>query len=252
MEIKELTKIGLTKGEVKIYSALLELGETTRTKLAKKSGVSASKIYDVSNRLIEKGLVSAVKRQGILHFSAAAPHRLNDLLEQKRRELEEEKKVVNELLPSLLLKYTQSEEEVKVEVFQGWEGMKTVFSEIANCLSKNDTSYVLGASRGQNSEQADIFFSQYYKQIDKKGYKIKIIFNENMRSYEKRIGYFVKSKLHEVRFLYQDTFTEINFYKDTVLFILLLRKPIVIRIKSKEAAHSFQMFFETIWKQAKK
>ncbi|MBU1854934.1 MAG: helix-turn-helix domain-containing protein, partial [Nanoarchaeota archaeon] len=51
-ELTELTKLGLTKGEIRIYEALLELGETTRTKLAKKSGVSPSKIYDVTNRLL--------------------------------------------------------------------------------------------------------------------------------------------------------------------------------------------------------
>ncbi|MHA2069961.1 MAG: helix-turn-helix domain-containing protein, partial [Candidatus Thorarchaeota archaeon] len=73
MEIQDLRNIGLTDGEIRIYEALLELGETTRTQLAKKSGVSPSKIYDVTNRLIEKGIVSAVKKDGILHFSAANP-----------------------------------------------------------------------------------------------------------------------------------------------------------------------------------
>ena len=74
MNIQDLSKIGLTEGEIKIYDALLELGETTRTRLAKKSGISPSKIYDVINRLVEKGIVSVVKKQGVLHFSAASPH----------------------------------------------------------------------------------------------------------------------------------------------------------------------------------
>ena len=64
MDIRDLTKIGLTEGETKVYAALLDLGETTRTELAKKSGISPSKIYDVVNRLMEKGIVSSVKKQG--------------------------------------------------------------------------------------------------------------------------------------------------------------------------------------------
>lgn len=62
MDILDLKKIGLTDGEIRLYDALLEIGETTRTKLAKKSGISPSKIYDIANRLIEKGIVSSVKK----------------------------------------------------------------------------------------------------------------------------------------------------------------------------------------------
>ena len=44
MELKELRKIGLTEGEIKVYEALLELGECTKTALAKKSGIAPSNI----------------------------------------------------------------------------------------------------------------------------------------------------------------------------------------------------------------
>ena len=80
MKLIELKRVGLTDGEIKIYDALLELGETTRTKLAKKSGISPSKIYDVANRLLEKGIISSVKKQGVIHFSAADPERIKDFI----------------------------------------------------------------------------------------------------------------------------------------------------------------------------
>src|SRR3989338_2860731 len=114
MDLKELKKLGLTEGEVKIYTALLELGETTRTKLAKKSGVSPSKIYDVTNRLLEKGIISSVKKQGIIHFSAANPQRFNDLIDKKETEIKNEKELLHILLPTLLIKYQKTEQEVKV------------------------------------------------------------------------------------------------------------------------------------------
>ena len=123
MELADLKKIGLTEGEIKIYEALLELGETTRTKLAKKSGISPSKIYDVANRLIEKGIISSVKKNGILHFSAANPERIKDFLEQKEVEIQKEKQLVDDILPSLLLKYNKTDEEVDVDVYYGWDGL---------------------------------------------------------------------------------------------------------------------------------
>jgi sugar-specific transcriptional regulator TrmB len=251
MDISDLKKIGLTDGEMRIYEALLELGETTRTQLAKKSGISPSKVYDVANRLLEKGIISSVKKQGVIHFSAANPEKLKDYLKQKEEEIKKENRIVDMILPTLLAKYKETEEEVDIEVFYGWEGMKTVYDDIAKTLGKGDENYVFGASMGQSSEQADLFFSRYFKKVEKSGYKTKIIFNENVRGHKKRTDYYEKSKLHEVKYLYQDTFTEFIFYKNTVLFVMLLTRPIIIRIKSEEAADSFRKFFETLWKQAK-
>jgi len=251
MDLTDLKRIGLTEGEIRVYDALLELGETTRTALAKKSGISPSKIYDVANRLLEKGIISTVKKQSVLHFSAADPERLRDFLAHKEEELQQEKSSVDKLLPMLLLKYRQTMEQVDVEVFYGWEGMKTVFNGIANALSKGDENYIFGASMGQSSGQADRFFSAYYQQVEQKGYSIKIIFNENVRKNFERTAYLTQSKRHDVRYLHQDTFTELNVYKNTVLFIMLFQKPIIIRIQSKEAADSFRKFFATLWQQAK-
>jgi HTH-type transcriptional regulator, sugar sensing transcriptional regulator len=250
MELADLKKIGLTDGEIKIYSALLDLGESTRTELAKKSGISPSKIYDVANRLLEKGIISSVKKNGIIHFSPASPERINDFLQIKEEEIQKERSMIHEMLPMLLSKYQKTESETDVEVFYGWAGMKTAFNDIAKNLSKDDENYIFGAGLGKSSKQADIFFSQYYKKVDQKGYKIKIIFNTELKKHKERAGYFEKSKKHEVKYLHTETFSELNIYKDTVLFILLLDKPIVIRIKNKEAFDSSKKFFDTMWKTA--
>ncbi len=249
MDIKDLKKIGLTDGEIRLYNALLELGESTRTELAMKSGISPSKIYDVANRLLEKGIISSVKKNGVIHFSAANPERLKDYIINKEAEIKKEKELVDALLPALLAKYTKTEEETDIEVFYGWEGMKTAFDDKVKKLNSGDYDYIFGASKGHNSKQADIFFSQYYLKKRKNGFGSKIIFNEDVRTNEKRISIF-KEKPNEIRFLHQDTFTEINLYKDTVLIIMLLKQPIVIRVKNQEAAASFKKFFDTLWNTA--
>ncbi|MFH1849847.1 MAG: helix-turn-helix domain-containing protein [archaeon] len=250
MDIKDLKKIGLTEGEIRLYDALLELGETTRTGLAKKSGVSPSKIYDVANRLLEKGIISSVKKQGVIHFSAANPERIKDYIESKEKEIRNEHQIVEQILPSLLLKYNKTEEETDIEVFYGWEGMKTVFYDIAKVMSKGDVKYVFGASKGKSPEQMNLFLSSYMKEVNKKGYKIKIIFNENVRGYKKRTDLWVKHPLHEVKYLHQDTFTEFLLYKRVSILLMLLRRPILIRIRNDEAYDSLLKFFSTMWEQA--
>lgn len=250
MDISDLKKIGLTKGEIQIYSALLELGETTRTELAKKSGISPSKIYDVANRLIEKGIISSIKKMGVTHFSAASPERLKDYLEQKEKEIGREKTLVDHMLPELMAKYQKTEQKTDIEVFYGWKGMRTVYTDLANELHERDENFIIGGSIGRDSTRTDSFFSEYYRKVEKQGYSIKIIFNENVRGNKKRTGYLSKSKKHKIRFLRQETFTEINLYKDTVLFVMLIDKPIILRIKSKQAADSFRNFFTLLWKTA--
>src|SRR3989338_7846750 len=146
MDLTDLKRIGLTEGEIRVYDALLELGETTRTALAKKSGISPSKIYDVANRLLEKGIISAVKKQGVLHFSAADPERLKSFLQQKEEALHQERAVVDQLLPTLLLKYQKTAKQTDIEVFYGWEGMQTAYSDIIKSLGVGDCNYIFGAS----------------------------------------------------------------------------------------------------------
>lgn len=251
MEFQDLQRIGLTKGEIKIYKALLDLGECTKTKLAKKSGISPSNIYDITNRLIEKGIISKVEKNGVAHFSPANPKQILNYLEEKEKEIDREKEFVASLLPMLLSKFESSEEKVNVEVFQGWTGMKTVFENLLEECEKNDWNYVFGASRGKSEQKADLFFIKYSKIRAEKGIKTKIIFNEELRERSERVDFFKKSKQYEVRFLQQSTPAEILVYKNKALLIILTESPLVIRITGQEVANSFKQYFDLMWKSAK-
>ena len=87
MELKILKDIGLTDGEIKAYLALLELGKSTVGKIIEKSRVSPSKIYDVLNRLIEKGLISYIIEGKVKHFKAAPPKNVLNYIERKEEDL---------------------------------------------------------------------------------------------------------------------------------------------------------------------
>src|SRR3990167_5886389 len=129
MNLEQLRSIGLTKGEIKVYQALLELGECTKTALAKQSKVTPSNIYDITNRLLEKGIISKITKNGVAHFSPAHPRHLLSFLERK-------------------------DDQTTVEHFQGWNGLKTVFEDLLAECGKGDENFVFGASRGEQREQA--------------------------------------------------------------------------------------------------
>ena len=55
MKLTKLRNIGLTEGEIKVYTGLIKLGETTTGPLVDESGVSLSKVYAILDRLAKKG-----------------------------------------------------------------------------------------------------------------------------------------------------------------------------------------------------
>jgi len=249
--LNQLKEIGLTDGEIKVYEALLDLGECTKTALAKQSGVAPSNIYDITNRLLEKGIISKVDKNGIAHFSPANPNHILHFLEQKKQAIEQEEQSISTLLPFLLNKFSKTKEKVNVEVFQGWQGLKTIFEDLLEECQKGDENYVFGANKGENSEQADNFFLKYSKAREEKGIITSIIFNKELKERESRIQFFLKSKKYNIRFLNQSTPAEIMLYKNKACILILTKEPLAIRITSKEVADSFKQQFNLLWKQAR-
>ncbi len=68
MELEYLRKIGLSEGEVKVYSAVLNIGTSNLNKIHEKTGIERRNIYDILNKLIEKGLISYTIEKGKKHF----------------------------------------------------------------------------------------------------------------------------------------------------------------------------------------
>ncbi|MBS3140998.1 helix-turn-helix domain-containing protein [Candidatus Woesearchaeota archaeon] len=245
MNTELLEEIGLTKSEIKVYLALLEIGSSSKGPLVKKANITSSKIYEVTDKLIEKGLVSYIIKNNVKYFSAAPPSRIKDYIEEKREKIEQQEKSFETLLPSLQNKFNFLKEETNAEIFQGWKGMHTVFQDILNTLNKGDTDYVLGANQGLNPEKTRRFFDVYIAKTYQKGIKIKVIFNENSRDYYKKSK---AKKAHiEARFLQQTTPSEINIYNNKVAILIFSETPLAILINSKKIAASFKQYFDIMW-----
>ncbi len=249
---KILEDIGLTKNEIKIYLALLDLGLTTTGAIIKKTSIHTSKVYDGLERLLDKGFISYVIIANTKHFKAVNPNRIIDFLEEKKNIIDNQEKEIKKILPKLKLKLKQilSLDETEAEIFRGWKGMETVYKMLRDTLKKGDMNYVFGASKGEDEEQVRIFFIKHLKLLAKKGIKQKIIYNEEARG---NIPENLKhQKLFQVRHLQNTTPAEINTWADKVMIVLLTKKPTVILVSNKKVADSFRQYFEVMWRIAKK
>ncbi len=239
MNTKILEKI-LTKNEIKVYLALLELGTTTTGPLTRKAEIHASRVYESLTNLIKKGLVSFVIKSNRKHFSAAEPDIILDILEQEKRQ-------IKEILPELNILKTQKTSEEKSTVFEGYKGVRSVYDNIVRTLGKGDEILVFGASGADESFMAKTYFKQYTKRRIQKGIKMKIIFNADARQTGK---FYSKLKNTNVRYLPEDIKTPaaVDIYGDNVGILVLKKKPIIFLITSKHVADSYKEFFKMLWK----
>lgn len=247
MNIEILEQIGLTKSEIKVYLALLELGSSATGKIVDKSKVASSKVYEILDKLIQKGLVSFIIISGIKHFEAASPARIMDYMEERERLFNKQKQELKKILPELELKQKLSKYKSEATIFKGLKGAKTAYDDVLKTMKKGEEYYVMGATEPTRSFSR--FIWQYHKKRAKKGIKLKIIFSKHGRALAEKY----KSLAHtQIKFAPTQLLTSsfILVYKHKILIVVATRKEVTIfRINDEEIADSFKSQFKLLWNQ---
>ncbi len=246
-----LEEIGLTQNETKVYLALNELGTSTISPIVEKAGISNSKIYIILDKLIKKGLVSHIKINKTNHYKTSQPERILDFLEEKKKSIENQEKKIKEILPKLLSGQNLNLKNREVEVFEGFNGLKTARERALNMLKKGDEMLILGASKFSTS-QYEHYWENYHKKRISKGISCRFLMYEETRGNVGRKR--EKWKSTKVKYLTESVVNpiRIDIYLDYVDIAIDAVAPFVISIKSKEVSNSFRNYFETLWNIAKK
>ena len=132
MLFNELENLDLSANEAKVYLATLELGETSVERISKKSGVKRTTVYLAVESLGKKGLISQSKRKNKSFYYAESPQKIKHRLAEKME-------AVNRMMPELLSITNLIDKKPIIRFFEGTEGIKEVFREIAN--SSNSENY---------------------------------------------------------------------------------------------------------------
>lgn len=245
-----LTDIGLTKSEISVYFALLDLGSSTTGPIIKKAGIASGKAYLILDKLIMKGLVTHVIKSGTKYYQAKDPERLLDYLRDKESELKDKKDKLREILPKIRAKYDNEKYKPIAEVYEGVKGFKTFYDWSLNQLKSGDSIDILGVPLEGTTRFNDYFINWNQRRIEKK-IKMKIIYNSDAKEFGKLRE---KLKLTEVRYMKKELETPawIVLFKDYIVTINVHHEPVCFLIRNKESADSYQKYFEIMWKQSKK
>ena len=244
MDTTLLEELGLTKNEIKVYLALLELGSTAAGPLIKKVGMHRAAVYDIIDLLTGKGLVSYVIKANRKYFEAQDPDRLLEYLESKKQDLIDKEEKLKQFLPELQLKRKLSKEEQEGTIYKSKKGLKSIFEDI---LKEGKPWFVFGAT-GKFRELFHAYFIHFHERRTKSKIPLKIIFKEVVRKQKReeelklcQIKYLPKSYLSpSTTYIYGDKVAIINWSSDPIAFLM----------RSKQVADSYRSFFDILWKTA--
>ena len=76
MLVSDLEQLGLSEEEAKVYLAVLELGGSYVSAIAKKAGIHRVSCYHTLDNLKKKGVISSFTKDNIKYFSVDSPLRV--------------------------------------------------------------------------------------------------------------------------------------------------------------------------------
>lgn len=248
-EIAEiLERIGLTKGESKVYLALLGVGTSTTGPIIDKSGISASKVYGILDKLVKKGLVSYIIKEKTRMYVAQDPDRIIDFLDEEAKKIKNNKLVIQEILPELMLKKSKGAPEPVAQVLEGKKGFIAAHDKLINELEEEGNYYTL--TTGLVSKTFFHYFKEFNRKRESKDIHMWIIYSESAwfigkekATERKRRKYYYPKVCPEEIFIP----THITLVKDSCLLCMVSDKVVSILIRNKEMVDGFKRYFEYVW-----
>ncbi|MDD5191849.1 MAG: helix-turn-helix domain-containing protein [Candidatus Nanoarchaeia archaeon] len=244
----QLEEIGLNQSEIKVYLSLLKLGSSSTGPIINESKTANSKVYEVLEKLIQKGLVSYFTKENVKHYKATNPKMILNFLNEKKKEIEQQEKKVNELLPSLLAFSQEKEDEKESFIFSGYRGIRTAFTNLVDELNNGDEVHIMGVyDFGKEFLPLALYFQKI--RSDKK-IKAKFLINDHAKNLAKE---FKRYPPVEIKFMPENMLTPAIFliYSDKVI-INLAKEMTFFVLKSRNAKEAFEAYFQMMWKLAKK
>ncbi len=242
-----LKDLGFTDGEIKVYTSLFEIGETSVGPISKQSGVTHAKVYPILDKLIKKGLVSHVLKEGTKHFAATHPNSLLEFVNKKVRSLEEEKESINKIIPSLLAKQKEKEKTQYSRVFEGMKGLRALFYELFSENKKKTEICVFGMNEVLKQPRFKSFFNWYHPMRAKHNITLKLILKKHMAGHVKdNPQYSPPNKVKLVNMIYP---TGVFIFKDHVINIVVGEKVTAFDTKSELNAKRYKEYFNSIWEK---
>ena len=251
MFTKIFDELGLSAITQRVFSEIVDKGPRTARQLAEGLDIPRPSVYDHLKILIKKGLVVERQEESKKIFSIDDIKNIRELLGDKIKALEQEKKQFEDSLPSLLKKVSFIEPQIKF--YSGREGMKQVMNHIM--INRDIETLLLWPM----SEMMKVLGPEYLEELNikrvKRNISIRGIWPEDKKLDLKKYPYLGTGKEHlrELRLAPKGITWDMGYwmYEDKVAFLSSEKEGFGFVINSKDFANLTRVQFNAIWQISK-
>jgi sugar-specific transcriptional regulator TrmB len=248
---KIFEELGLSEITQRVFNELVSKGPATARQLAERVGIPRPSVYDHLKILIEKGVVTERSEEGKKVFTIDDVKNIEELLNDKIKSLESEKKKFTASLPSLLKKTSFVEPQIKF--YSGKEGMKQVLNHIM--MNRNIDTMLMWPM----SEMMKVLGPEYLEELNEKRVKrnifLRAVWPSDKKLDTKKYPYLSGGEEHlrELRFAPKGMTWNMGYwmYEDRVAFLSSEKEGFGFVVRSADFAHLMKVQFEEIWKISK-
>jgi len=242
-----LLQLNLTEKEINVYISALQLGESSISSLSKEVAFSRGTVYDLVEKLKNKGFLAEIKKGKKRRFIPESPtNKLYRILDAKQDQFKKIQREVDDILPILQSINAKEDFKPQIRTYFGEKGFKQVWDEIFSYEGKNFLSIARIETFLAFSGQE--FLDEIIKRKKKFGFTSRAI-NEsspsakNMQSKDERENR--ETRLVPPEFMFPST--EIIF-GDKIAMFSTQKENIILVIESKDFAETHRAYFEMMWK----
>jgi sugar-specific transcriptional regulator TrmB len=240
-----LTRFGLPEKEAKVYLALLELGPSSVSEVAKRAKVSRTNTYHLLNALLARGLVNSHEKTSKIIFSAEGPERILQMLKSQAEDAQRVYSEAKDLMPELKSVFNKKDGKLSVRFYEGVEG---IISAYEDTLGAKSEIQAFASVENQHSFFPG-YFPAYYNRRTKNGISVRCLLADSEES--RRIQSLDKAHLRK-SFIVPDKYAispEINIYDNKVAIMSLSEKFGAV-IESQQVKDAFQNLFDLAFERA--
>jgi len=249
--IEILKNIGLTNSESRVYETLLKTGKSTASNILSKAHMNSGRIYDILKSLENKGLVSSVKEGKVSLFIASPPERIFDYINEKAKNIENQKKEFEKELPKLKQTFANMQQNTDVELFLGVKGQKTAY-DILFAEAKKDKDkelIVQGITQSNRYPKEVLDLLRFYVYKKRKELKLKV---KKIVDYDARNEKLYLEDNSEIKYLPFTSTTSMQVLGDVVMVQLPVDPIITLIIRNHSIAQDYKKQLKFLWNIAKK
>jgi sugar-specific transcriptional regulator TrmB len=239
MDNLEIIKsLGLSDQEAEIYLALLKLGGSRASLVAKEVGMKRTTIYAILKSLAQKGLVTVFFRKNQRFYYAKKPHQVAKVFQGKINQFEE----IIPVLESLEKKQTQA---MGLRFIETVAELEDFYNDILEEYKNKEYCAIgnAGAWQGVSPE----FFIEYRKRRGQANIKTRLMISAHQSEFSPSDKSMLrKVKVLPEKYIFKST---IDIFKDKILIVSPDMAALAVVIAIPAMVDVFQSMFDIMWEQ---